>query len=164
MIALDEGEYFQLALHASSVGDHHACLMYLRKVLQKRPCDPWALYLRATQHAELGLTERAIDGIETALSIEPRIEVARLQLSLLLLRMNRPAEAKQHLAAFGNSTDPALRVFGDVLIALADNDPCLARKKLAANLPRISQCSPFHALMLCLRRELVRSKPDITVR
>ena len=83
--SLDADEYFHLALHASSVGDHHACMSYLAEVLQQQPANARALYLRAVQHAELGLTERAVSGIKAALAIEPGLEIARLQLGLLLL-------------------------------------------------------------------------------
>jgi hypothetical protein len=82
---LDVEEYFHLALHASSISDPHACMSYLDEVLQLQPANARALYLRAVQHAEVGLTERAVLGIETALSIEPGLEIARLHLGLLRL-------------------------------------------------------------------------------
>lgn len=125
---LDETEYYHLALRAGSRGDHHACFRYVRKVLRQRPRDPWALYLRATQHAELGFIERAIDGIEVALAIEPTIEVARLHLSLLLLLTNRPAEAKRHLITLGYSSDRELGAFSDVVMAASNDALRRARK------------------------------------
>jgi len=46
---LDAEEYFHLALHASSMGDHHACMTYLEEVLQRQPRNARAIYLRAVQ-------------------------------------------------------------------------------------------------------------------
>lgn len=103
---LDADEYFHLALHASTVRDCHACLSYLEEVLRQQPGNARALYLRAVQHAEIGLTERAVSGLKAALEIEPSLEMARFQLGLLLLfNSNRPAEAKEYLIELTNSVD-----------------------------------------------------------
>ena len=72
---LDAEEYFHLALHASAMGDHHACMTHLEEVLQRQPRNARAIYLLAVQHAELGLLQRAVAGIKTALMIEPDLEL-----------------------------------------------------------------------------------------
>src|SRR4051794_17266108 len=96
--SFDADEYFHLALHASSVRDPHACMAYLDEVLRRQPAHARALYLRAVQHAELGLVDRAAQGIRAALAIEPALEIARFHLGLLLLFDRKcTAEAKQHL-------------------------------------------------------------------
>jgi len=118
---LDADEYFHLALHASSVSDPHASISYLEEVLQRQPAHARALYLRAVQHAELGLTERAIKGIREALAIEPALEIARFHLGLLLLfDRNCSAETKGHLVELGGSSDHHLRKYAEVLAALVD--------------------------------------------
>lgn len=89
----DADEYLHLALHASGTGDHHACMRYLEEVLQREPRSACAIYLLAVQHAELGLTQRAITGIKTALSIDPDLEIARFQLGLLLMFVDADAPA-----------------------------------------------------------------------
>jgi len=81
----DTDEYLHLALHANSVRNHHACMAYLKELLAREPRHAKAIYLLAAQHAELGLHERAIAGMRAALALEPAIEMARLQLGLLLL-------------------------------------------------------------------------------
>src|SRR5262245_1825120 len=97
-VTLDADEYFHLALHASSMSDPHACISYLEEVLQKQPGNARALYLRAIQHAELGLTQRAMSGIREALAIEPALDIARFHLGLLLLfDRERENEARQYL-------------------------------------------------------------------
>ena len=143
---LDADEYFHLALHASSVGDHHACMSYLAEVLQQQPANARALYLRAVQYAELGLTERAVSGIKAALAIEPGLEIARFQLGLLLLDGNRREEAKQYLLRLVRSGDPVLRTFAEAMVALADNDIAQAREKLALGLAQTSKNQPLAAL------------------
>ena len=147
---LDAEEYFHLALHASSMGDHHACMTYLEEVLQREPRNARALYLRAVQHAELGLTQRAVAGIKIALSIEPDLELARFQLGLLLLfDVSQPAEAKEYLQRLSRSQDRALRAYSEAMIALVDNELVLARQKLAIGL---SESSPDSQLPMLMRR------------
>jgi tetratricopeptide (TPR) repeat protein len=89
---LDAEEYLALAVHASSVKDHHTCLTYLDEVLRQQPSNASALFLRAVQHAELGLTTRALRGLEAALEINPGLEVAGLA-----------AKLRQLLGTFGKT-------------------------------------------------------------
>jgi tetratricopeptide (TPR) repeat protein len=147
---LDAEEYFHLALHASSMGDHHACMTYLEEVLQRDPRNARAMYLRAVQHAELGLTQRAVAGIKIALSIEPDLDIARFQLGLLLLfDVNQPAEAKEYLQRLCRSQNRALRAYAEAMIAIVDNELVLARQKLAIGL---SESSPDSQLPMLMRR------------
>ena len=101
----DVDEYVHLALHASSKGEHHACMAYLKSALEQQPENPTAIFLLALQHAELGLVERAIRGMKTAVSIEPRFDMARFQLGLLLLDRNRRPEARDHFSVLTGSSD-----------------------------------------------------------
>ena len=142
----DTEECFHLALHASSIGQPHVCVPYLRQVLQAEPTHARAMYLLAAQHAEIGLYERAIDGMKSALAIDPALEIARFQLGLLLLDANRRGEAKENLAALSSSQDPGLSSFAAALIALADDDLHGAREKLALGLTQ-SRNPPVAALM-----------------
>jgi tetratricopeptide (TPR) repeat protein len=145
---LDAEELFHLALHASAAGDHHACMTYLEELLQREPCNARAIYLLAVQHAELGLTQRAITGIKNALAIEPDLEIARFQLGLLLMfDKNEPLEAKNYLEKLSSSENRALRAYAEAMIAIADNDPVRARQKLAIGLAESSPDSPLSTLM-----------------
>jgi tetratricopeptide (TPR) repeat protein len=160
---LDADEYFHLALHASSMGDHHACMTYLEEVLQREPRNARAMYLRAVQHAELGLTQRAVAGIKTALSIEPDLDLARFQLGLLLLfDINQPAEAKDYLQRLCRSPNLALRAYSEAMIAIVDNEPTLARQKLAIGLSESPPDSQFALLMRRLFEHLLTGPSDAT--
>ncbi len=128
---LDAEEYLHLAIHAGSVGEHHACIAYLKEVLQRQPGNGKAIYLLAVQHAELGLFARAVSGMKAALSIDPTLEVARFQLGLLLLDGRRAAEAKEHFSRLTSSSDDELRTCCEAMVALADDNPGVAREKLS---------------------------------
>jgi tetratricopeptide (TPR) repeat protein len=155
---LDAEELLHLAIHASSVGRHHACLTYLGQVLEQQPSNGKAIYLLAIQHAELGLRERAISGMKYALALEPALETARLQLGLLLMDRDRLAEAKEHFSNVGSSADPALRSCAEAMIAVADSDLILAREKLAAGLSHNSSNRALSALMQRLLDELLKER------
>jgi len=145
---LDAEEYLALAEHASSVRDHHTCLTYLDEVLRQQPRNASALFQRAVQHAELGLATRARHGFEAALAINPGLEIARFQLgTLLLLSARRPAQAKEHLARLADTTDVALRLYAEGLMALADNDLPGAQTKIAAGLAAPSRNPGLAAMM-----------------
>ena len=129
--ALDAKDCFNLALNASATGNHHACITYLEEVLRQQPANARAIYLMAAQHVELGLRQQGIAGIRTALSIEPDLEIARFELGLLLFDNNEPGEARDCLGRLRGSSNGALRAYAEALIAIADNDPTLARQQLA---------------------------------
>jgi tetratricopeptide (TPR) repeat protein len=153
---LDAEEYFHLALHAGAMGDHHACMSYLEEVLQREPRNARAIYLMAVQHAELGLTQRAIAGIKTALTIEPDLELARFQLGLLLLfDCSQPSEAKDYLQRMRLSPNRALRAYSEAMIAIADNELTLARQQLAIGLSEASPDAPLSMLMRRLFERLL---------
>jgi tetratricopeptide (TPR) repeat protein len=161
---LDAEEYFHLALHASSMGDHHACMTYLEEVLQREPRNARAIYLRAVQHAEIGLTQRAVNGIKTALSIEPDLDLARFQLGLLLLfDINQPAEAKDYLQRLCRSQNLALRAYSEAMIAIVDNEPTLARQKLAIGLAESPPDSQLPVLMRRLFELLLNGSSGINI-
>jgi tetratricopeptide (TPR) repeat protein len=137
---LDADEYFHLALYASAMSDPHACISYLDEVLQRQPANARALYLRAAQHAELGLTGRAVSGINEALAIEPALEIARFHLGLLLLlERDRREEAKRSFLELSGSADHALRASAEALAALADDDIAAARAMLALNFTLVAK-------------------------
>src|SRR5262249_51590492 len=134
-LTLDTDEYFHLALYASSVSDPHACISYLDEVLQRQPGNARALYLRAVQHAELGLTARAMSGIREALAIEPALAVAQLHLGLLMLvDRERADEARQYLLGLASGADPELRKLVEGLTTLTDDQLPIVMKRLLQHL------------------------------
>lgn len=143
----DSDEYFHLALHAGALGQHHACMTYLKELLQQEPKNAEAIYLLAVQHAELGLIERAVRGMKAALAIDPTIEMARFQLGLLQLDRNRRAEARANFVALSGSSDPSLRTICEAMIALADGHSTLAHQLLARRLSQEPADSSWASLI-----------------
>ena len=131
---LDAAEYLHLAIHASSKGDHHAALSYLKETLKQEPGNAKAVYLLAAEHAELGLFERAIAGMEAALRLDSQLEMARFQLGLLYLQGNQVSNAKAHFSALSKSQDRGLQAFAAAMEALTEDKTALAQEKLAFGL------------------------------
>lgn len=109
---LDTAEYIHLALHASRQGDTHAAMTYLKDALTGEPENAVAHYLLAAEHAEIGLYDRAIAGMQEALRLEPGIEIARFQLGLLLLQTQQADSALETFSALATSAqDKSLGIF-----------------------------------------------------
>jgi Tfp pilus assembly protein PilF len=146
MTRLDTDEYLQLAMHAAANGDVHASLQYLTQVLEGEPRHAGALYLRAAQHARIGLVDRAIDGMASAVSLNPGAGPPRLHLALLLLdrgHLDRAREQFQALAQAGGDAAP----FASALEAWCAQDPAAARTRLDAALERTPQNPVLAAAM-----------------
>ena len=155
----DADEYLHLAMHASSVGNHHACMMYLKELLQQQPEHAVAIYLLALEHAKLGLLERAVSGLRASLAIRPELEIARFQLGMLLLDRNQPVEAKAQFAALSGCRDPGLRAFCQAMCALADDQPEMAREKLVLGLSQPVADPALSAAMKRLFDKLAKVQP-----
>jgi tetratricopeptide (TPR) repeat protein len=147
----DAEEYLHLAIHASAKGDLHASMSYLKSALQQQPRYPMAIYLLALQHAELGLIRHAVEGLHTAISIEPRFEIARFQLGLLLFEANYADDAKAHFSKLADSENEALKLYAQGMIAWIDGDRTAAQDKLTSGL---SQPSANPALSATMKRFL----------
>lgn len=120
---LDLEEYFHLAINASQQKDHHAAMSYLKQALEINPEDARCIFLLAAQHAELGLLERAIEGMERSLEIDPGIEMGWYQLGLLYIQTGRIEKAKpvwNHLRS--EARDEAIRLTAEAL-SIVDEDP-----------------------------------------
>jgi tetratricopeptide (TPR) repeat protein len=90
---LDHEELLHLAIEASRERRHGEAIDYLKQAVERSDSDYKALYLLAAQHAQIGLTERAIEEFNKALALEPNLVPARFQLGLLLLCNARVREA-----------------------------------------------------------------------
>jgi DNA-binding CsgD family transcriptional regulator len=147
----DLEEYLHLALHANAKRDPHACIGYLKEALRAEPQSSRAIYLLAIQHAEIGLVDRGIAGLTKVLTLEPAFEIARLQLSLLLLDRNRTTDARAELSASRASADPAVREFAEGMILAIDGRIAEAVDKLKARL----ELSAGHGALRMLTQEVV---------
>ena len=155
MVSFDADEYLHLALHASRTGQPHACMTYLKHALEQWPDHAAALYLLAVQHAEIGLHERAIAGMQAALALQPGLETARFQLGLLLLDTHRSADARQHFALLAaGSIDHGLQAYSKAMLALVDQNPLEAQTQLRAGLSQPPSNAALSQLMQRLLDDL----------
>lgn len=155
---LDTEEHLHLAFHAASMGDPHSCLRHLDEVLRARSDDPRALYLRAVQHARIGLIDRAIEGLHSAVISEPNFEAARFHLALLMLDRDRSDEARQHFMLLAGSRDSHFEGYAAGLVALIDGDKPAAIQRLSAALQRETADNPLAATMSALLGRLTQEE------
>ncbi len=132
---LDAREYLHLAINAMAREEHHAALNYIKEVLALEPENATALYLLGAEHAELGLYDRAIEEMEQALLLDSGIEMARFQLGLLYLKVDRLDDAiKAFNDVVEHSQADSLVAYASGLVALCEGDVPRAREKLALGL------------------------------
>ena len=132
---LDAAEYLHLAIDASHKSDHHAALTYLHHALDHEPANARLTYFQAAEYAELGLFERACLGMSKALELDDSIDIARFQLGLLCLQLQRPDDARQTFSTLASLTcDDTLRIFAEAYIHLLDDNLAGAKTKLEAGL------------------------------
>ncbi len=130
---LDAQEYLHLAVNASQQGEHHAAMEHLHKCLESEPDNAYAVYLLAAEHAEIGLFDRALEGMERAIELDDSIEMAKFQLGLLYVRLGNDERAKQFWTILvDNTEDESLRLFSESLLALLGEDLALAQSKFEA--------------------------------
>ncbi|MEO4049429.1 tetratricopeptide repeat protein [Pseudomonas sp. CAU 1711] len=119
---LDADEYLHLAINSSQAGDHHAALEHLHKALEKEPAHVGARYFLAAEHAELGLFERACAEMQELLMVAPELDIARFQLGLLSLQLDRKESALQAFAALVESArDESLQSFARAYLSLLED-------------------------------------------
>jgi tetratricopeptide (TPR) repeat protein len=135
---LDPEELIRLAVAASDRNDSAQAISLLKRAVAAQPDFAHAHYLLGAEHAQLGMFERAIEDMTSALQYDPDLHAARFQLGLLLLTSRQPdkaADVWQPLDGLG--PEHYLVRFRDGLIRLArdDFDGCEAclRAGVAAN-------------------------------
>jgi tetratricopeptide (TPR) repeat protein len=120
---LDFEEYLHLAIHASQKDEHHAALEYLHHALVLSPDDARAIFLLAAEHAELGLYNRAIDGMEKCIALDPNIEMAYYQLGLLYLQMGRKDDSDNMWQSLSESLQSSpLKTFAQGMLIMDSNE------------------------------------------
>lgn len=93
MSELDAEELFHLAMKASEEGDREKTISYLKRSIASQP-QAKSIYILAAEYAELGMMQRAIEGMQRAVELEPTLWTAHFQLGLLFLSQALIQEAK----------------------------------------------------------------------
>jgi tetratricopeptide (TPR) repeat protein len=154
----DFEEYLHLALHASRNREPRACLGYLKEALRIEPDNAQALYLLAIQHAELGLHDHGIAGLTRVLALDAGLDIARLQLGLLLLDRERLAEAGKQFLTLRASTDQVLSTVASALVAGLSGQLDAACAAMRAGLAQTAENHGLRPLMQEALGRLERAK------
>ena len=121
---LDADELLHLAILDSKAGRHDVAIAKLKQAAEQAPGNAKIHYLLAAEHAEIGLFDRAIDGMNKAVSLDGELVTAHLQLGLLYLTQGRPREAESAWARLDRlGPDDALYLFKSALLKLEAGDP-----------------------------------------
>jgi tetratricopeptide (TPR) repeat protein len=130
---LDDQELLHLAIEASNESRHGDAIAYLKQAVERSAENYNALYLLAAQHAQIGMTDRAIEEFNRALALKPDLVPARFQLGLLFLCNGRVDEALGAWEALGTLPDsnPYARFAGAL--------QCLARDDFPGSIEQIER-------------------------
>lgn len=119
---LDQAELLQLAMNASTAVDSGSAIAYLKEAVARADATGAAHYLLGAEYAQIGMYERAVSEMESALALDPALATARLQLGLLWIGAGAVERAAMVLAPLAElAPDDALRHFGAGLCLLIDN-------------------------------------------
>jgi len=129
-LELDADELFHLGIKASEQSSHEQAITYFKRSLIKKD-NANTRYLLGAQYAEIGMIERAIDAMTSAVSLEPELWTAHFQIGLAQMTIGHNAEALiswQPLEKLELS-EP-LRLFAEGLCALVTNELEKAQQKI----------------------------------
>lgn len=133
-ISLDNEELFHLAIQASADKLHDRAISHLKQAISQEPSGQ-LYYLLGAEYAEIGLFDRAVENITTAVELDPSLWTAHLQLSLLHISTNALDIARQTLQPLNDLPESdALRMFKDALEALLDENIEVAKSKFEAGI------------------------------
>jgi len=91
---LDAEELLQLALRASQENHSEEAISYLKRAIAAKPDEGRLHYMLAAEHAQIGLYDRAAEGMAKAVELDPSLVTAYFQLGLLHITSGRVAEAE----------------------------------------------------------------------
>ena len=131
---LDQDELMHLALRDISSGAHESAIEKLKKALTVTPDDPRLQFLLAAEHAEIGMLDRAKEGLHTTLQLDAKLHPARFQLGLLELMSGNGTAAEeiwQGLEELGPENGMVLYSQALLIAQTEDKDQAIALLKKA---------------------------------
>lgn len=133
---LDSDELLHLAVIDSRDGRHDAAIAKLKQALINEPSHARAQFMLAAEHAEIGLFDRAIEGMLKAVELMPTLSVAHLQLGLIHFTMGNVEKARTAWLPLDHSgADDPMRLFKEGLLQLSESNPGEALRLLKSSLP-----------------------------
>lgn len=115
-------------------GDYREALRHFEAYTRDRPDNPWGHYMLGLSAWKAGELERAVRGLEAALERDPDHVKSLVNLSRVLLELDRPQEAREPVRraveTAPRSAD-ALRVAGNVAEETGDTETAVRRYRQA---------------------------------
>ena len=160
-VQLDQAELLRLALHAIGSNDSGTALSYLKEAVSRPDATANAHFMLGAEYAQIGMIDRAIPAIETALALDPALSIARFQLGLLRLTCGDPATAIDVLHPLDSLGDEhPLFHFGKGLVALARNELSEALHGLTCGIERNHDNPALNTDMLKIAHNISRAISD----
>ncbi|MDH5326177.1 MAG: tetratricopeptide repeat protein [Gammaproteobacteria bacterium] len=119
---VDAEQLLDLALQASQAHDTQKSIGLVKLALEKAPEDVRMWYMLGSLYADMGLYDKSLQHLETALQIDAGYGIARFHLGLLYLTMGDRDKAEQiwqKLEELGESH--YLMLFKSGLLCIADD-------------------------------------------
>lgn len=145
---LDSEELLHLGMAASEKNESEQAIEYLQRAIALSPADANIQYLLGAEHAHIGMYDRAISDMSTAVELDPALDTARFQLGLLYLTSKRLEEAVatwQPLDQLG--AEHPLYLFKTGLISLANDQFSTCIKLLQQGIAANQMNSPLNVDM-----------------
>lgn len=121
---LDAEELLHLAVLDSQAGRHDVAIAKLKLAAEQAPNNAKVHYLLAAEHAEIGLFDRAIEGMKKAVALGGAPDTVHLQLGLLYFTQGRVKDAAAAWAQLDRlGPDDALYLFKSALLKVDAGDP-----------------------------------------
>lgn len=148
--SLDSQELLHLALYDIQHGLHDGAISKLKQAILLDGNNPQIHFMLAAEHAEIGLLDRAIDGMTQALTLDPALRIARFQLGLLYFSQDKLESARETWEALDDlNQDDVLSLFKAGLLLIGEGD----RKGAVPKLERALEVDTINAP---LRRDIER--------
>lgn len=120
---LDAQELLHLALRDIESARHDAAIAKLKEACALDADDASIQFLLAAEYAEIGLHDRAVEGMKRALQINPGLEIARFQLGLVHYAKGQISDAAEAWEPLDQLDDKhSLRLFKSALLNIAGAD------------------------------------------
>ena len=160
---IDNEELLHLSLEAIGSARDADALDMLKTLVERDPGHLHAQYLLASQHAQIGLLDRAEDGFRAAAGLAPTsFPMPRFQLGQLLLLKEQRGEAIEVLTPLLDETT-ALGCYAYAMVALANGDTPGAIRSLRQGIQEPQPISELANDMKRLLSRLELPEPDSTV-
>ena len=120
---LDTDELLHLAINASESNNVDNAIKYLKEAVQLSPDNGKVHFLLGAMHAEIGLYDRAIADMASAIKYEPSLYTAVFQLGLLYMTQGNLSDAEKTWEGLDELGDTNyLYLFKTGLLMLSNND------------------------------------------